>query len=53
MPVTDEDRTLALEPANQLERVSVTAGYARANISTAIAKGIALGRKQELDHGAD
>jgi hypothetical protein len=50
--ITDQDRKLGLEIANQLERVYVAGGQIRPMIGEEIAKGIALGRQQGLELAA-
>jgi hypothetical protein len=52
MTVTEEDRKLGLEIANHMERVYVKRGETRPNIAEAIAKGIALGRRQGIELAA-
>ena len=52
MTVTENDKKLGLEIANQMERVYVARGHTRPNIAAAIAKGIALGRQQGLELAA-
>ena len=52
MTVTEQDRKLGLEIANDMERVYVKRGYTRSNIAEYIAKGIAIGRQQGLELAA-
>lgn len=49
MIVTQEDKELALQVANEMERVYVRKGQTRLNIADAIAKGIALGRQKGFE----
>ena len=46
MAITEQDRKLGLEIANQMQRVYVKRGYTRSNIAEYIAKGISLGLQQ-------